>query len=687
MATKLVDPFDNPSVRSDGGGVGSRQAPAQIAANAGAGGGDLYDPFDDAAYMEKQQGVVPVVSDSRRSARGVKVSDTDQPLDFTDRMMAGAIEDPQARNEFYASKRFPNLPEAEANQRYGFINGDPAYVTNSGSLMRENAGTGNVTGAGDMAGWLGRNALPIVGGTVGGILGGPIGAGIGGASGKGYTKLAGLALGDQQSASENALDMAGEAALQGVGWKVGDKLGEVFFEQKIARDIAKFNRGDARALQQTAKERFGIDLTPAETAGLGSLINEQTRLGMGFDEAGDLVRAFLQKRAGQVEGAVGRFIGEPPAGATVGAQAKEVGVQALDDAKAARSTAARSSYRMVTRPDVLVPEKELDSLMADDYIRSVFDKASTDPTYGVLDHPMNSMSKIDAVKKIMDDEIMAAGPNQARNMGYARTKLVAFADKQYPVYAEAREFFKGASPAVKEVENSVTGTLSRLGDTGLAKAATKLFESTDVSARDVARVRRDFVSQGKGKEWDDVLNHWLRTKWEGPATRDVQAGANLKAGANFRKAVYGTKAQKKIMKEAMGPERFQLFEKLMDVLEATGRVPTSQSMTEPAQQAAKREAIEAAPVMARAGEGTLPGVGALRSWWVDAKLGKWRTKLAKAITSPDSIKELEKLNRLKDSPNSRAAFSIVTTALSKAGVMGAASLTAEEPEDSIPAIP
>ena len=110
------------------------------------------------------------------------------------------------------------------------------------------------------------------------------------------------------------------------------------------------------ARQQTAKERFGIDLTPAETAGLGSLINEQTRLGMGFDEAGDLVRAFLQKRAGQVEGAVGRFIGEPPAGATVGAQAKEVGVQALDDAKAARSTAARSSYRMVTRPDVLVPD-------------------------------------------------------------------------------------------------------------------------------------------------------------------------------------------------------------------------------------------------------------------------------------------------------------------------------------------
>jgi hypothetical protein len=106
-------------------------------------------------------------------------------------------------------------------------------------------------------------------------------------------------------------------------------------------------------------------------------------------------------------------------------------------------------------------------------------------------------------------------------------------------------------------------------------------------------------------------------------------------------------------------------------------------MTEPAQQAAKAEMAEASPIVSRL-RGF--GVAGLRDWWVDAKVGDWRTTLAKAITSPDGILELEKLRKLKGmDPSSKAAMSIVTTALTKAGVYVPANLLeVGQPADELP---
>jgi len=118
------------------------------------------------------------------------------------------------------------------------------------------------------------------------------------------------------------------------------------------------------------------------------------------------------------------------------------------------------------------------------------------------------------------------------------------------------------------------------------------------------------------------------------------------------------------MEAAMGSKRFKAFKDLMEVLEATGRVPKAQSMTEPAMQAAKAETREAAPVAS-----TVLKPLNLRDWWLDMKSGDWREAMAKVITSPDGIKELEKLRKLKStSSNTEKAIEIVSTALLKSGV-------------------
>jgi hypothetical protein len=137
------------------------------------------------------------------------------------------------------------------------------------------------------------------------------------------------------------------------------------------------------------------------------------------------------------------------------------------------------------------------------------------------------------------------------------------------------------------------------------------------------------------------------------------------------------------MRAAMGPSRFETFQKLMDVLEATGRVKTGQSITAFATEAAKTERAMVAPLAGRSG-GVVPGLEQLKGWWTDAKVGRWREDLARAITSPDSIRELEKLKRIKGSPGSKAAIEIVSNALTKAGVYGPARALEDGPPDSMP---
>jgi len=131
---------------------------------------------------------------------------------------------------------------------------------------------------------------------------------------------------------------------------------------------------------------------------------------------------------------------------------------------------------------------------------------------------------------------------------------------------------------------------------------------------------------------------------------------------------------------ALGEEKYKALSELMEVLEAVGRVPRRQSITEQAQQVAKREDFEAAPIISTV---TRPWSG-VREWWVSKKKEDWQAEIAKAITSPDAVTELKKLRILKEmSPGSKNAAEIVGIALARAGIAPFAS-AGKTPRASIP---
>lgn len=602
--------------------------------------------------------------------------DSPDPLGHKAAAIASTIEDPQAKLRFMAGTRYPDLPIHEAMDRYGYIDGDPVYVGDDGTLYREFPSLTEKA-----AGMLAGNAMQIIGGAAGGARFGAPGAAAGSMLGLASRKGVGAAYGDPRNLKGDAFDLGVEGALNAIGWKIGDLAGKKIIDRRVVKDIGKFDKTRTQELQRVAKEYFGVDLTPAETTELGSLINQQTKIGMGMDDAANTVRDFLKRRAAQVDDAVDAYIGTTPPRDVVGKKAREVMQQSIDDAKAARTTASSPIYKSTIKDDVLVPEKGVERLMEDDYIRSVFDKVSTDPRYGVLDAPQNSTSKIDAVKKAIDDEIgelkRSGKDNAVRILEQKKARLTTYTDRLYPSYKDARSAYASQSQYVDELEGGMEGVIANLKDPQLKDVTKKLLDPKNTSPLEVSQARRTFINQGKEKEWRDVTKQYLREIWEGPATRDVQSGANVKAGANFRKQVFGTKRQKEIMREALGPKEFGLFQDLMDVLEATGRVPHSQSITQSAQEYAKAEAREAAPVVSAVGDTLKLKLG---QWWIDMKAGNWRSTLADVMTSPDAISELEKLRKLKQmSPNSKVVLDTVTTALTKAGVYGTASVARDEP--------
>lgn len=589
-------------------------------------------------------------------------------------LRTGMIENKDARIRALAEQRFPG--QKDAWKRYGLVDGQIVFRGDDGSLYREQDGWDRfASGVGEA----GPAFLGAAGGTV---IGGPVGAGIGGMFGEAMKKIGGSVQGDDQTVAGNAADIGIEGALSWAGAKVGDVIGKHVVDRRVVRDLPRFNQAETRRLMKLAQAR-GVILTPAEASNLGSLIQRQSMLGMGADEAGDLMRDFYGKRATKLMGVIDDFIGQTPPADVSGGAAREVGKGIIDDAVAARETATRASYRLLDKANPKIPQKTFAALDADDLTRGYIDKAVSDPKFGVMDQPRNSYRVIDRVGKLMRDEVTAlkkAGRKyEAGLVEGKRQSLLKTMEQQVPGYRDTRRVFADQSKPIEAAEQGIEGVLARLKDTKLRKAADTLLSPANVSPDDVMKARRLFENQGRMKDWDALVNQRLRDVFERQKTTLAQGDATI--GPKFRLAVFGSQRDRDILKAAMGSKRFQGLEELMDVLEAIGRVPKQQSITHFAGEASKQEARSAAPVSTflRNLKISDPG-GEFLDMITDRSVEKWRGLMARVVTSPDALKELEKLRVLKGlSPTSRAKLRVTTLALQKAGVLAGESALSERP--------
>lgn len=389
---------------------------------------------------------------------------------------------------------------------------------------------------------------------------------------------------------------------------------------------------------------------------------------------------FFAGRPQQVEAAAERqFNTIAPANpnpSTIGSQANQAAQAEVTMTRQAINQAAEPYYRQAE--NVLLTPQEMDLIR-----QRVpgFDEARqavrNDPQLNryVAHLPDESVIFLNEVKKYLDTAAEnAAGPfnqqrNQQRAAGYgtdARNVRGAarFVDDTYGGgnYRQALEIEeRGRQQILQPLLDGYIGKLAR-NDLTTQQAINALFPQKALanSEGEIARAVSALERQ-RPRVASDLVRAYVEQTFNTTA-RDLQTGVNQAGGAKFRAALVGDRQQQANLEAAVrslpnGDQRWNGFQRFLDVLEATGTRPNVGSRTEYNRQ---RNQMEGAGGLIADTIKTGANPARLGQKYIDKyeqwKLGRNLGELARILTSPGSANQLRAIARVN--PESSGAISL-----------------------------
>lgn len=501
---------------------------------------------------------------------------------------------------------------------------------------------------------------------------------MGGAAGAGGGALAKRVLGSslasgghdvaQQAMQTGEVD-PGQAAiatgLGGVGQAGGELIGKGLSKlasRGVAPDIARLDPAKTQELVD-ASQRQGIQLTPAETTGLPSLMQQQKQLGNTMG-AGDDLADFMRTRAkDQINPAVNRFLegvspveGAEVAGDLTRAASKKAMSTVATNRAAQASPIYQKAFAEKAPVDVSGVIDTIDAKMIEfpegGKVRAALTKAR-----GFMQSSRGDLKLLHGSKLEIDD-MLKPGHDSAvigtakRELQLVKTELLKAMDKASPDYASARSIFGDLSPGLERVYEGVTGTISKMKDVRLQAVAGKLFQQgQSPGPRAVAEARKQ-LQAADPDAWQAIKRAFLEEKWikAGKQTLESQGQAPVNAGAKFRLELMGTEKQLDILKAALDPQELAAMDDLAKVLEATGRVKPIGSDTAWNIEANKVARNASSSVLSRILRmGSVDVLKDTAKLWDDANFISHSRELVDMITSPDGMSLLKELNQLSPS--------------------------------------
>lgn len=639
------------------------------------------------------------------------VNDPSKMAGMGTQAVASLPTDMKERAAYFAKQRFPNDPDAIS--KYGVQDGRLFYFGDDGKPYFEEPTLGVSRKEGDIlprvsptetAKYVASGAgpmLPIAGSIAGGIAGealnplagGIPAAGVGAAAGDEVRQALAMALAGQENFSP--MQTAKEAGMGAFGQGLG--AGAVkLANRNAARDIAKAMTPEALARQDyldSAAKEFGISLSPGERTELPSLLGRQQYLSSSPYSADTMSKNLYKPRnEEQVPAGVNKMLGRisPVESAEVGSTNLQAGAEgAIKFAKEERKAASAPLYKEVF-PKKISTNHFINISNTNRLIRNAIDSAENDEVtlYFIEKYQRetgkeiskNSVGYLDAVKQSLDNKAAAAlrAGEDKRAAAYAESaaELRKKIDALVPGYKEARAAYAGESPAVTALTEGEAGLVSKMSPAQVSGAPKTMFETGPDA---VGRNRAAFIKAGKEQEWNAGLRAHLQQNFDAAAKEFASGNAN--PGARFRAKVFGTGQQKLALQRAMTPEQWAGFNRLMDVLEASGKAPGKNSVTHFAGMEEKAMRKESASVPGKVLRAMNPknlfDTSNLANWLDDIKFGKYSEELAEITTSPDAMNKLKALRALP--PNSEKARVIVGQVLSQYGFG-----KAREPSDAPP---
>lgn len=512
--------------------------------------------------------------------------------------------------------------------------------------------------------------------------------------------------GFRQGANMIGLPQYGDAA-EGVG-RLAGSFGAIGLQRALVPTAHEMVRDATRGVtpaQWTAAQRIqddatrlGIPLLGPESVASGPLrrLGADTRA---HSTGGIPMEAALADRPKQIATAAERAAGEigpaqDPAKVAAAIQQAAEGVLARAQANLSRQASphyARAEATRVPDPDIayltnLIRSRAMNT--SEDAARELYGLAQrieANPTVGAISAEVKSLRDAGSTAGTMQ----ATDRSQAAKTATARAETTnaltgergpliqaeQTLEAVSPAYAAAQEIYRTQGPAVVAQRSGPLGQLATRTPDELGNVATTIKRqeqiltgtenATPAAIRSVARE----LNNVNPTAFRDFVAEYLRRSWDA-ASKDVQAGPNLMAGANWRKALYSSDRQRANVKTlieegaaATGQNPAGVvagFDRLMDVLERTGTIPNIGSPT------AARSAN-----YARAAEGDVKGA-ILQAQPVDplAPLRRWRqrvfqekqfTELGELFSRPDSVRALKQL--AMTGPNTRREQMLIASLL------------------------
>lgn len=259
---------------------------------------------------------------------------------------------------------------------------------------------------------------------------------------------------------------------------------------------------------------------------------------------------------------------------------KTASQKALDNAKQIRKEKASPFYKEAFKEgaDVnLMPisdviENSLSQFPKGGKISSVVTKAAN-----LIDNAKN-LKQLHGAKLEIDSLINGQGEaaldNTAkRELVEIQKTLLNQMDEASPLYSQARETFKNATPEYKSVADSVLGKVSRIKDDNLKQVARTIFDAQEVNPEMIKNTKA-LISEADPNAWNDILRVELQRRIGGMSeliTDNPQMVSNTPA--QLKRALFGNPAQRKVLMSGMNANQRANFRYLEDVLglAATGR--------------------------------------------------------------------------------------------------------------------
>jgi chorismate mutase len=594
----------------------------------------------------------------------------------------------EARINYFARRRFPDKSPEKARAHYGVDRGRIFYVQDGKAHYEEPQATDIMRdfprGAANYLASGTGPAIPLTGGIVGGVTTMGFGGGIPGATAGAYAadvgrqKLAKAVTGDESG--YDPLQSLYEGLMAATGQSLG-RLAIMFSNRKLASDFKRIASADAQAAIRKlikAAEDEGIILTPAEKTNLSSLVTQERWLA-GQPRSGDTMRLFRARREEeQIAPSIARHLDEvsPQTSRELGEEHLIRGATDVQKyAQRARRDAVKKlydkAYDSAPPIDVSKPLSVVDDLMArapegselraalqkarqlmtQHVEKEIIDPATMQVVTSADQQPQTSLELLHQALREVKKMTRSADGTVSRDMKKIHGVLRTILEKQSPAFKFAQAVYKRASAPVEALAESATGTVARLEGLAVTRAPKTIFNQ---GPRAIARDRRAFERAHADRPDDGIMDGWnagLRahlTDILNKASKETLTETGP-TGAKFYLGVFGTAEKKAALKSAMSPEQFAGFERLMQVLKATGRVPRAGSPTQPLQAVDKAESR-------RAGSRVVQSIGAvtepwsigpkLANLWDEVAKGKHTEKLAEIVTSPGNMTRLRELARL-----------------------------------------